>query len=190
MRHVFSKISVLILCAVLSFMSMGTALAQSPVATVAQMKDEKALNDMVKASSSVTYDIMTDPGGEIFWIVSQVDGAALQLYSVLMDEDTFKLRRGERDANLLHDQKMKKGEAFVLRTLVPDSLPNLTLCLTDLNTGAKDRKCWTPRFNGENGALTLDPGFVPPPSAARGKIKYEQAETPLVDGGTTERRGK
>jgi hypothetical protein len=150
---------------------------------VTQVANEKALDAMVKASSSITFDVLPHQRGEIFWIVPLVDNAAVQLYSVVMDENSFKLRRGERDARLPGEQILRKGEAFVLRMRVSEGIPNLVVCLTDMGSEGKERICWTPRFNGGDGALTLDPGFVPLPTAAHGAVKFEQAETPLLEGG-------
>ena len=81
-----------------------------------------------------------------FLLTAQKDVHLSFRRAVLEDDATV------RPGDPLRRVVLKAGEACMLRTAVPEGVPDMFVCVGDA--------CWSPAFSGKDGALLLSPGFA------------------------------
>lgn len=63
-------------------------------------------------------------------------------------------------ARITFSRRLGTGETYSFSHLVPEGIPNLTVCATAESGPEANRElCWIPFFSGEDGSLMMDAGF-------------------------------
>ena len=63
-------------------------------------------------------------------------------------------------ARITFSRRLGTGETYSFSHLVPEGIPNLTVCATaESGTEMNRELCWIPFFSGEDGRLLMDAGF-------------------------------
>lgn len=123
------------------------------------------------------YDLQPDAPGDIF-IMAPTSGKRRV--------EVFDLKTVEDGSMHLADLKEVIGPAtyqpvYLLRHPVSKDRPDLAVCYTGND---RLRQCWVPRYNKENGALILDPGFSPLRTTSKidQARRYERTGKPFLTG--------
>ncbi|MDL2313520.1 hypothetical protein LJC36_00900 [Desulfovibrio sp. OttesenSCG-928-C14] len=123
------------------------------------------------------YDLHPDAPGDIFIMAPSSGEKRVEV---------FGLKTAEDGSMHLADLKEVIGPAkyqavYLLRHPVSKDRPDLAVCYTGND---RLRQCWVPRYNKENGALILDPGFFPLRTTSKidQARRYERAGKPFLTG--------
>ena len=80
----------------------------------------------------------------------------LNLKEVAFNEKTSTLD----PVRVTFSRHLRAGETYTFSHLVPEGIPDLTVCATaESGPAAQQELCWTPFFSGKDGSLMMDAGF-------------------------------
>ena len=123
------------------------------------------------------HDAAKGKSADVFLIIPEVDDLLLEIFDLEIAEDSS-LHLGKRQNAMTAPST---GSAFILRHTVSEGIPNLAICFTGEE---RLKKCWVPRYSGQDNSLILDPGFFPRRTKAKNEQKklYTQGTDPMLTG--------
>ena len=172
---VLSSLMLVILLGVCLF--PAHAQTQAPFAKVHILLPGEDLEVKIKKLGLRYYSGMPPEAPGDAFLVIPAPNTHLEVFEVAMNEDAS-LRLGERQYFM---EVSQPNIGFVLRHIVPESMPNLALCIMD---ETRQRHCWIPRYDGVSGALVLDAGFSPVREKGENiaQKRYSYESEPLLTG--------